>query len=118
MVEAGEGALAFRGEQVYAVEDALGFGAVGGGHDGQDVLDVGAAVRGVGLHQRVEAQQVAQLGLFQAFDGVQDDLQPALGVHVQQAEGLLDALSRVFHLLERLGRALRPATVAGSSRIS
>src|SRR5260221_7143901 len=50
--------------RVYAVEDALGFGAVGGGHDGQDVLDVGAAVRGVRLHQRVEAQQVAQLGLF------------------------------------------------------
>ena len=64
VVEAGERALAFRGEQVYAVKDALGFGAVGGGHDGQDVLDVGAAVRGVGLHQRVEAQQVAQLGLF------------------------------------------------------
>jgi hypothetical protein len=64
VVEAGQRALAFRGEQVYAVEDALGFGAAGGGHDGQDVLDVGAAVRGVGLHQRMEAQHVAQLGLF------------------------------------------------------
>src|SRR5258708_3103364 len=64
MVEAGGGALGCPGEQVYAGQDALGFGAVGSGHDGQDVLDVRAAVRGVGLHQRVEAQQVAQLGLF------------------------------------------------------
>jgi hypothetical protein len=38
----------------------------------------------------------------QSFDGVEQGLQPALRVDVQEREGLFDAVARVFNVLERL----------------